>query len=53
MRIHIEIAYRTVKMPKRMDSRNKATSWIDVAWMRVRDRPIEYQDAPELSAKER
>ena len=26
MRIHIEIAYRTVKMPKRMDSRNKATS---------------------------
>ena len=26
MRIHIEIAYRTAKMPKRRDSRNKATS---------------------------
>ena len=26
MRIQIEIAYRTVKMPKRMDSKNNATS---------------------------
>ena len=38
MRIHIDIAYNTVNIPKSMDSKNNAMSYMKVSWIRAQYR---------------